>query len=274
VEHQRTPEQLRHHYEIERELADRLRTAPTEDRTHLYSEVYDELFRSVPDHPQLVWKADPSIRSARVEKHLDTIGRFLPPGGTYLEVGAGDCALAFRVAEKASKVYAVEVSDEIVPDEGRPSNFELVMSDGKSIPVASGTVDVAFSDQLMEHLHPDDALDQLRGIHAALRPGGVYLCITPNRLSGPHDISKYFDDVATGFHLKEYTNRELARLVREVGFTSARSFLTLGGRTAVLPLALPLALEGTARSTGRLGRRVARSPLAAQALGNRLAAFK
>ena len=39
---QRTPEQLREHFTIERELADRLRYATRDQRRSLYSAVYDE----------------------------------------------------------------------------------------------------------------------------------------------------------------------------------------------------------------------------------------
>ena len=49
----RTPERVRAHYEIEKGLAARLRLANREDRKRLYGELYDELYRSVPDHPQL-----------------------------------------------------------------------------------------------------------------------------------------------------------------------------------------------------------------------------
>jgi hypothetical protein len=31
----------------------------------------------------------------------------------------------------------------------------------------------------MEHLHPEDAFEQLRNIIRALAPGGRYVCITP-----------------------------------------------------------------------------------------------
>jgi hypothetical protein len=41
-----TPDQRRAHYEIERELASRLRSAAKEERRTLYSSLYDELFRS------------------------------------------------------------------------------------------------------------------------------------------------------------------------------------------------------------------------------------
>ena len=62
------------------------------------------------------------------------------------------------------------------------TNFELIISDGISIPVPAGSIDFAYSNQLMEHLHPDDAESQLENVFTALRPGGAYLCITPNRL--------------------------------------------------------------------------------------------
>jgi len=44
--------QLREHYEIERELANRLRNASKEERVRLYASSYDELFLRVAHHPQ------------------------------------------------------------------------------------------------------------------------------------------------------------------------------------------------------------------------------
>ena len=77
----------------------------------------------------------------------------------------------------------------------------------------------------MEHLHPDDASEQLTNIYEILINGGIYVCVTPNWLSGPHDISKYFDLVAKGFHLKEYTNTDLSNLFKRVGFSQVRAYL-------------------------------------------------
>ena len=95
---------------------------------------------------------------------------------------------------------------------------------GKKCPAwyeASTTIDMAYSNQLVEHLHPDDIFDQTKNILNILKNKGRYVCITPNKLSGPHDISKYFDDVATGFHLKEYTTRELIRLQKKSDFQNS-----------------------------------------------------
>jgi hypothetical protein len=70
----------------------------------------------------------------------------------------------------------------------------------------------------MEHIHPDDVVEQLKDIYRVLKPGGCYYCITPNRLYGPNDISRHFDREATGLHLKEYSMTDLLKLFRSIGF--------------------------------------------------------
>jgi ubiquinone/menaquinone biosynthesis C-methylase UbiE len=224
----RTIERLRAHFEIETELAARLRNATKEQRTKLYSVVYDELFRRVPDHPQLTQKSSDGGLSRDISAQLETLRPLLRQDSTFLEIGPGDCALSFQIAKHVKQVYAVDVSDEITKSSATPQNFKLALSDGCSIPVPDSSIDVAFSDQLMEHLHPDDAFEQLKNIHRALAPGGVYVCITPSRLDGPHDITKYFESSARGFHLKEYTIEELNRLFKKVGFSKVRQ--SIGGK--------------------------------------------
>jgi len=248
----RTMQQLREHYEIEKELAARLRSASREERSGLYLLLYDELFQRVPHHPQLTQKVSP-------EKHIQMLRRFLTDDAMFLEIGPGDCVLSFGVAGFAKQVFAVDVSKEITKFSTAPDNFHLVLSDGCSIPVPKESIHVAYSNQLMEHLHPDDAWEQLQNIFAALAPGGIYLCITPNRLNGPHDISMYFDEVASGFHLREYTITELSKLFEAVGFTKVNVFFWKWGiflRLPVYPFMLVerLLSKLTHRSTTRLSR--------------------
>jgi hypothetical protein len=127
----RTLEQLREHYEIERELAARLRRAPREERRRLYGPLYDELFRRVPLHPQLTEKGDPGARAADVARQMKFLRRFLRPDSVFLEIGAGDCGLSLEVAKHAKRVFAVDVSAEISGGQGCP--LELIV-DG-SVPV-------------------------------------------------------------------------------------------------------------------------------------------
>jgi SAM-dependent methyltransferase len=75
----------------------------------------------------------------------------------------------------------------------------------------------------------------LRNIFRALKPNGVYLCFTPNRLSGPHDVSRDFDAVATGLHLKEYTVTELDKIFRQTGFSRTRIYFRFRAVEVFLP---------------------------------------
>lgn len=234
----RTLEQLREHYEIEKELANKLRNANKENRKKLYTSVYNELFNRVPHHPQLFKKHNLMERGEAVDHQMKLLKRFLKPSITFLEIGSGSCNLSIKVAQYVKKVYAIDVSDEIAKDLESRDNFEFIVSDGCSIPVPDHSIDVAYSYQLIEHLHPDDTYDQLQNIYKALAYKGVYICVTPNKLSGPHDISTYFDDFATGFHLREYTAVELYDLFRNCGFSKIDYYVGIKGRYFVFPFFL------------------------------------
>jgi SAM-dependent methyltransferase len=219
----RTAAQIKEHYEIEKQIAERLRNSTAEERRNLYTEAYDELFRRVPHHP-LLNDYSPAEKRRQIARESASLQPFVDENTIYLEIGPGDCALAFEIARRVKKVYAIDVSSEITKNLAAPENFELILSDGSSVPLAPGSVDVAFSNQLMEHLHPDDSFRQLESVFRALKTGGVYFCITPNRLSGPHDVSRAFDAAATGLHLKEYTVSELDAIFRRVGFAKTKVY--------------------------------------------------
>jgi SAM-dependent methyltransferase len=249
----RSRSSLQRQYEIERELADRLRAAPQCRRLGMYGEVYNELFRRVPDHPQNLRKTDPSRQQQQTAWQLHLLSPFLNPDTVFLEVGAGDGHLTMAVAARVRHAYAVDVSDVISTASGRPSNLSLVLSDGVSIPVPPGSVNVAYSNSLIEHLHPEDAADQLRNILTALAPGGVYICRTPHRFAGPQDISRFFDSEPRGFHLKEYTYAELRRLFRQTGFAGTSTRLRFRGAGIGVADRVFLPMEG---SLGLLPRAV------------------
>jgi SAM-dependent methyltransferase len=239
----RSGERLRHHYEVEKALAARLRAAPREQRLHMLTGMYEELFREVPDHPRVTRKQAPQESRRAVMRQMKLLRRFLRPDMTVLEIGPGDCAFAFEVAKSARQVYGVDVDAVLSHNLEPPANFRLFLSDGVSVPVPAGSVELAYSNQLMEHLHPDDAREQLRNIFAALAPGGAYVCLTPNRLNGPHDISRAFSEHAEGFHLKEYTVSELQTLFLATGFRHVAGYAKTMGLWFRVPVGLIRALE-------------------------------
>ena len=109
-----------------------------------------------------------------------------------------------------------------------------MLYDGYQLDLPDDCVDLVFSDQLVEHLHPEDTLHHFRLVRRILAPEGAYVFRTPHALCGPHDVSRFFSDAPEGFHLKEWTYRELEPVLRETGFGTLRAFWN--GRGARTPL--------------------------------------
>jgi SAM-dependent methyltransferase len=266
---------LRRHYDVERALGDRLRTLPPAERRAMYGEIYNELFARVPDHPQLTRKVSAERSRMKTLAEFRLIQKFITPQAEFLEIGAGDCAVSLHVAKHVHGVTALDVSDTILKDIAAPSNVRLRVFDGCDIPLEPGSIDVAYSNQVIEHLHPEDAALQVASVLRVLKPGGCYLCVTPNRLNGPHDISMFFDTVATGLHMKEYTYRELDRFFRGLGFDRTRACIGVKGRFAAIPVGVAGAFENVlsllpVRTRVALGR----SPLLEKLLIIRFVAYK
>jgi SAM-dependent methyltransferase len=259
-------------------VAERLRHAARHERTRLYSQVYDEYAEKFPE--SLPKDSTGAERIARYEASF--LRRFLTPSTVVLEIGPGRCHLAFALAPFVKKIYGVDVSALDTGLRLPPRNFELRLTDGVHMPVESESVDLVFSNQLMEHLHPDDANEQLRDVYRVLRKGGSYICVTPSRANGPHDCSAYFDDLpcpvqaghyrATGLHLKEYTTRELVDTFRKVGFRRARTYIGARGKYLPLVPSVITSVEASLRLIPPSWRK--RSTLLGVVLGNRVCATK
>lgn len=214
----RTPERIRHHFEVERELGARMRASNPAERTELFKTLYDELFERVPDHPRLVRRETPEDSRRKVEGQLRLLRPFINPGSTLLEIAPGDCRLGYAASGLCREVIGVDISDQRGDGAGAPENFRLVVYDGYHIDLPDAVADVAFSYQFLEHLHPDDVEPHLRLVHRLLKPGGRYVLDTPHRFSGPHDVSRHFGDELVCFHFQEWTFRSLENQMKAAGF--------------------------------------------------------
>ncbi len=271
-------ENIKRHYEIEKKLAERLKNSSPSERAQLYPRLYNELFREVPDHPQLTKKSHGAGSTKEISSKINLM-RLFPAYHAepcaLLEIGAGDCSLSLSATRYFNDVYALEVSGEITKHVRGPENFHLIISDGRSINLTPESISIAYSNQLMEHMHPDDALLQLKNIHKVLIEGGSYICLTPHRFSGPHDVSRHFEDVANGFHLKEYTYSELDRMLKSAGFRRTCVIAGAKGVYAKMPIKPFLLFEKLLGGLSlRHRKRISRTIPAGLLLGIRIAAEK
>ena len=215
-------EKIAFHYRLEKEFGRRIMNAEPGDRARVTLEAYDELFRRIPWHDGHMESAVARANHAAV---YASFARMVGHGRDVLEVGCGNGEHLRDLAARNRSCVGVDISDVVLdPPPDLPPNVELMVADAVDLsPLPARRFDVVFSSQLIEHLHPEDLPRHLHEVARVLRPGGRYIFETPNRLGGPHDVSRHFDDVATGFHLREYTNGELLSLLRRSGFRTFRS---------------------------------------------------
>ena len=228
-------EQVVQIFEVEKQQAEILRKASSTERKSLYGPVYEAYFQQLPFHPQFTIKSNEAEKKERVDFQLARVKPFLKEESSFMEIGAGDCSLSIAASKYCKKVYTLEVSEEIVAGLAFPENVSPVIFDGFNIPIEDNMIDLAYSNQLMEHLHPDDAIDQGKSIYRVLKPKGRYICITPNKHFGPCDISRFFTDELVGFHLKEYSGSNLKDIFEKIGFYKVEFYTIIKGRKINIP---------------------------------------
>jgi SAM-dependent methyltransferase len=207
------------HWQLEKALAKELLNSAPENRWEIFERCYSTLYRELWWLNKFVCSGCTSDSSQRYRMWLDLVGE--PPKRIY-EVGSGRGELITYLAGLGFNCKASEVTRERGQKHAEEHpNLCWVMSDGVHFQKfeAANSCHVVISNQLIEHLHPDDVRDHFEGVLYILSNGGKYIFTTPHRFGGPSDISRVFKrDTPMGMHLKEYTYKELKNLLEKVGF--------------------------------------------------------
>jgi SAM-dependent methyltransferase len=215
-------EKIRRHYELEKALAQRILRAPREERARVTLDAYDELFRAITWHPG---RQETEASRRQSEASYRVFLRLAGRDQDVLEIGCGRGTNVRKLAPRNRRCVGIDISEQVLDlDTPLPSNAALRVADACDLSIfADDSFDVAFSKQLVEHIHPDDLPRHLAEVHRVVRPGGRYVFETPNAVSGPHDVSRHFDDTSTCFHLREYSFATIMPLLREAGFRTFRT---------------------------------------------------
>ncbi len=216
-----TEEMVMAHWHLERDLTRQLLDSTPETRWESFDRAYSELYRALP------WlredTADDASRApAEFSLWPHLVGK--PPASVY-EIGSGEGALARHLAGLGYEIRATEITRNR-GDRASEHGVSWGQTDGVHLDdfEAAGSFDAVISNQVVEHLHPDDLETHLRAARTLLRPGGRLAFATPHAYTGPHDISRVFASATpVGMHLHEYTYAELAAALYSAGFDSVRA---------------------------------------------------
>jgi len=141
---------------------------------------------------------------------------FLAPqvaGRVVLEVGCGEGYGTDLLARSARRVVGIDYDALTVAHAraGYPA-ARFVRANLAALPVASGSVDIVATLQVVEHVW--DHAEFVGECRRVLGPGGRLMMTTPNRLT----FSPGLDTPVNPFHTKEFTAAELTELVAAHGF--------------------------------------------------------
>jgi SAM-dependent methyltransferase len=215
-----TEQMVLHHWALERRLTNELLSSDPVYRWDVFERCYTTLYSELPWLNELTGTAS---RESRVDEAEDWCRLIGPPPKRVYEVGSGKGRLIAALADRGYECTATDITRERGQKwtAARPS-LRWTVSDGVHLDrfETPESYDAAISDQVIEHLHPDDLVAHFVGAHAILKPGGRYAFATPHAFEGPSDVSCVFDsERPQGMHLKEYTYRELQAAVHAAGFS-------------------------------------------------------
>ena len=178
------------------------------------SEYYEALWESVPEGAR---PSDFALRSGYLLARAQA-------GERVLDGGCGDGRFAVELARAGLEVVGVDVAREPLRRAARraPQLDLRLVSPEQPLPLEDSSFDVVWAGEVIEHVVDTSAwLSELRRV---LRSGGRLLLSTPAHgrarllrlaLSG-RAFDEHFDPRAD--HLRFYSARTLARLLRDFGF--------------------------------------------------------
>ncbi len=187
-----------------------------------------------------LWTAFPfpgfpdSMRASRTLAQI--ISRYLRPGASLLDFGAGHCLrsaymakLGFRVAacdDLGDAWHAEGNNRDRIRDFARAMQVDFTQIAGATLPYTAGQFDMAMLIDVVEHLH-DSPLEPLSAILELVKPGGYLLITVPNaanlrkrlslifgRTNYPPFEQFFWHPAPFRGHVREYVRKDLQQLAR------------------------------------------------------------
>jgi len=212
--------QIRRHADLEGRLTDELLASGEDGRAETFFAAYSKLYSELP------WLAGTGTHSG-----AEFWARLLRPGSSVYEIGSGAGYLINFLAARGHACFSAELAParEAAARTG-DNGVTFVATDGVRLShfAEENAFDYVLSDQVVEHLHPDDIQTHFDEARKILKPGGEYIVRVPYAPLGPCDLSRVFGlDKAVFMHLHEMRWNEIANVAHRAGFADIKAIFTL-----------------------------------------------
>jgi len=213
------------HWELEKALTLELLASIPANRREVFERCYSTLYARCDWLNKLIGTSPPVSKSypdMRYAMWTAIIGS--EPKRIY-EVGSGRGELIAHLTSLGHDCTATEITRERGAHFTAPApHLRWALTDGVHLDLYEKpeSYDIVLSDQVIEHLHPDDLETHFATALTILKPGGMYLFCTPHVHLGPNDVSRVFGTSRPqGMHLREYGYADLVKVSLRAGFCEA-----------------------------------------------------
>jgi SAM-dependent methyltransferase len=145
----------------------------------------------------------------------DVIDRLsgMPDRPTMLDAGCGTGQM-LKVLQQRGNAVGLDLSEEAIMFASTRDAHNLVLGSVTNPPFASGTFDIAFALDVIEHVDDDRAI--LEGLRELVRPGGALVVTVPafQSLWSDHDKINH--------HRRRYRRRQMRAILQRAGFEVER----------------------------------------------------
>lgn len=221
-------EDILRQWDLERSLRQELLQSSIANRAEVFEDAYTRFYSATRNLLHLVEASLTLPNEELYREWLDVLG---PPPLHIYEVGSGKGRMVSYLASLGYSCRATEITSERGKSQvSAEAGISWNTSDGVHLDEyeAKDSYDVVASDQVVEHIHPDDTGVHFRGALTILKPGGRYIFRTPYALFGPWDITRVMGgEEPAGLHLREFCYRDIVPLLKSAGFTNICAVFSL-----------------------------------------------
>jgi SAM-dependent methyltransferase len=198
-------------------------------REILYKEFYNKLliFYKRTSHQDSSFEKNPYVKDKQIclfEKEIKN--------KSIIDFGCGEGLFLKNIQEKipCKKLVGVDV---FIPESLRKNRKIKFISSSIITFHSNEKFDIAFSDNVLEHISTLDYSTHFQSVFKSLKPGGKFIIIMPNKLFGPSDITRIFDNsssgklLAKGGHLNESTYTEMNYFLSKAGFNNFQTVMPI-----------------------------------------------